>query len=157
MSDIEQEKGKVEIKIGNLSFSAEGNQKWLSEQLSKVLEAATPAMSQSDSASAPPMRGEPLSASPGSFTTSLSSYIKSKNADTSQVQRFLATAGWLFHRGNRDLTTATVSKALTDNHQKRLANPADCLNKNCAKGYCEKQKGHFYITPEGWKALGEEQ
>jgi hypothetical protein len=156
MSDTEKEKGKIEIKIGNLSFSAEGNQEWLGEQLSKVLESATPVMAQSE---APGQSvGDKENAAPsGPFTTSLAAYIKAKNGEANQVQRFLATAGWLFRRGNKDLATAMVSKALTENHQKRLANPADCLNKNCSKGYCEKQKGHFYITPEGWKALGDEQ
>jgi hypothetical protein len=45
---------------------------------------------------------------------------------------------------------------LVDNQQKRLANPADCLNKNVSKGFCEKNDGGFYITPEGLKKLEHE-
>src|ERR1700730_5053143 len=40
MSDKERTQGKVEIKIRNLSFTAEGDQEWLGEQLSKVINAA---------------------------------------------------------------------------------------------------------------------
>lgn len=47
-----------------------------------------------------------------------------------------------------------VSKALKDNHQKRLGNAADNLNQNIAKGFCEKTDGGFYITPDGLKSLG---
>jgi hypothetical protein len=46
--------------------------------------------------------------------------------------------------------------ALAKNHQKRLANAADCLNKNVAKGYCEKTADGFFITPDGLKHLGSE-
>jgi hypothetical protein len=91
-----------------------------------------------------------------SFSTSLASYIKEKGGESNQVDRFLITADWLRRRGNSKLTTAAVSKALTDNHQKRLANPADCLNKNVSKGFCEKSDGGFYITPEGLKKLKHE-
>lgn len=87
-------------------------------------------------------------------TASLASHIKSKAAEKNQTLRFLATADWLRLRGMETLTTAAVAKALLDNHQSRLGNPADCLNKNVAKGCCEKVNGGFYITPEGLKELG---
>jgi hypothetical protein len=86
----------------------------------------------------------------------LASFIKAAKGETKQVQRFLATAGWLFRRGETKLTTSAVSSALSENHQKRLGNPADCLNQNVSKGYCEKQGDGFFITPEGWRALGQE-
>jgi hypothetical protein len=90
----------------------------------------------------------------GGFSTSLSTYIKEKGGESSQVDRFLITADWLRRRGNTKLVTSAVTKALTDNHQKRLSNPADALNKNVGKGFCEKTKDGFYITPEGLKKLG---
>ncbi len=150
MADKSQ--GKVEIKIGNLNFSAEGDQAWLSEQLAKVIKAAETIT-----------QAEPIAAKgdkPGEVKghVSLASYLKTKGGETKQVQRFLATAGWLRHRGTTELDTAAVAKALSDHHQKRLGNPADCLNQNCGKGLCEKQPdGNFFITPEGLKALGEDQ
>lgn len=85
---------------------------------------------------------------------SLASHIKAKKADKNQVVRFLATAQWLTSRDDAPLTATAVAKALADHNQKRLANPADCLNKNVAKGLCEKRKdGSFFITPEGLEAL----
>jgi hypothetical protein len=84
----------------------------------------------------------------------LASHLKAKGAESNQVKRFLATADWLRMRGNEKLSTSLVSKALTDNQQKRLGNPSDSLNKNVAKGHCEKNGDDFYITPEGLKALG---
>lgn len=87
------------------------------------------------------------------FTASLASYIRSKQADGNQTQRFLVTADWLRRRG-QSLTSGIVAKALVDNQQSRLANPADCLNKNVSKGFCEKTKDGFFITPEGLRELG---
>jgi hypothetical protein len=157
MADTDQVKAKIDIKVGNLSFSAEGDQAWLGEQLTKVLKAATPAIAQADHADGSRTGDAENAETTAPFNTSLAAYIKSKSGETNQVQRFLATSGWLFHRGNQNLTTTMVAKALADHHQKRLGNPADCLNKNCAKGFCEKQKDHFFITPDGWSALGERQ
>jgi hypothetical protein len=85
---------------------------------------------------------------------SLASYIKAKKAEKNQVRRFLVTAYWLSGRTTEALTASVVTKALLDNHQKRLANSADCLNKNVSKGFCEKTKGGaFFITPEGLEAI----
>ena len=156
MADKIEGQGKIEIKVGNLSFAAEGDQKWLAEQISKVMEAAAkiPAAAQSNDNEAPSAPGEAKKTPTGS----LASYLKAKSAETKQVLRFLATAAWLSRRGEKELSTTAVTKALSDNHQKRLGNPAECLNQNCGKGFCEKTPGNrFYITPEGWGSLGEEQ
>ncbi len=68
----------------------------------------------------------------------------------------MATADWLRLKGNQKLTTAMVGKALSDNQQKRLANSAESLNRNVAKGFCEKSVDGFFVTPEGLKELGYE-
>jgi hypothetical protein len=146
--------GKIDVTVGNVSFAGEGEPDWLAEQLDKVLKAAP------EIARVQPTRGggSPADADgyapPGDFKTTLASYIKEKGAEASQVDRFLVTADWLRRRGVEKLTTAAVSKALKDNHQKRLSNPADCLNKNVGKGYCEKSDGGFFLTPDGLKKLG---
>ncbi|HEY4847359.1 MAG TPA: hypothetical protein VIH87_06060 [Methylocella sp.] len=162
MSDKERTQGKVEIKIGNLSFTAEGDQEWLGEQLSKVINAAavsaqpTPVSTQSNPGD--PTVEADAGGPPRNVNASLAFYLKSKGGETKQVQRFLATAAWLNGREHKQLDTSAVAKALSENHQKRLGNPADCLNQNVTKGFCEKKKdGGFFITPEGWKELGEEQ
>lgn len=95
--------------------------------------------------------------SPGPSTptkSSLSSYLKATGDTSKQVQRFLATAGWLHRRGQKELSPSLIAKTLKENHQKKLANPADCLNKNVTKGYCEKTDDGFFITPDGWETLG---
>jgi hypothetical protein len=85
---------------------------------------------------------------------SLASHIKAKKGDKNQNNRFLATAHWLSGRSEAPLTAKAVAEALSDHNQKRLANPADALNQNVRKGYCEKRKdGSFFITPEGLEAL----
>jgi hypothetical protein len=153
MTDKDQ--GKVEIKIGNLSFSAEGSQTWLAEQLEKIISAAAtipsagaPSSSEATAASA---------SAPAPTGDSLNSYLKAKGGESKQVIRFLATANWLRRRGTKELTASSVAKALTEHHQKKLANPADCLNQNVSKGYCEKTGSTFFITPEGLSSLGDAQ
>ncbi len=145
--------GKIEFSLGALSFSGEGETGWLSEQLDKVLSVA-PKMDATQHSNLPDDPDRHESNGDDNFTDSLATHIRKNNGDTNQVQRFLATADWLWRRGERHIKTSTVSKYLSDNQQKRLANPADCLNKNVSKGYCEKIGNEFLITPEGKKILG---
>ncbi len=153
MKESEALRGKIELTIGNLSFSGEGDQEWLDRQINKLIDLApkvqtvTPVDSVSSKLGG--KRNETLS------NRSLASYLREKGGDTVQVQRFLATAGWLWYRGEKDLTTKAVSKALQDNQQKRLSNASDCLNQNVSRGFCEKTSVGFFITPEGLKQLGE--
>jgi hypothetical protein len=85
---------------------------------------------------------------------SLAAFIKAKKGDKNQNTRFLATASWLSGRSEEPLTAKAIGNALSDHHQKGLANAADCLNQNVRKGFCEKRKdGTFFITPEGLEAL----
>jgi len=79
--------------------------------------------------------------------------LREKNASTNQVRKFLATAVWLHARGKKRLSTADVTRALKDSNQTRLGNPADCLNKNVAKGHCEKDGKDFFVTSEGSASL----
>ena len=85
---------------------------------------------------------------------SLAAFIKAKKGDKNQNTRFLATASWLSGRSEEPLSAKAIGNALSDHHQKGLANAADCLNQNVRKGFCEKRKdGSFFITPEGLEAL----
>ena len=147
-------RGKVELKIGEMSFSGEGDQAWLDDQISKLLEAAT-----SDQIRRVICAGTVTpeeSQAEATPNESLPTYLRNKGSEKSQVTRFLATAAWIFRRGERTLTTGLVTKTLRENHQKRLSNPSDCLSQNVSKGYCEKTGKDFFITPEGWNALGEQ-
>ena len=155
MTENEKSYGKLEIKLGNLSFTGEGDQNWLTEQLQNLIASAdilnktttaTPSHHLLSSASLTP------DAAP---QESLATYLKTKNADKNQNMRFLATADWLRRRGEQNLTSTLVSRALSGNHQARLANPSDCLNQNVKRGLCEKKpSGGFFISPEGLNILG---
>ena len=148
--------GKISFTLGNLSFTLEGSENWVGQQMEKII-AAIPTLAPV----AKPVEPEHKQTNGGGqsgtpFTESLASFLKSKGAEGNQNKSFLATAGWLRRRGNTTLTTAMVSKALKDNQQKRLGNAAECLNQNVGKGFCEKTSDGFYISPEGLKSLGEE-
>jgi hypothetical protein len=86
----------------------------------------------------------------------LAAFLKEKNATTNQVRKFLATAIWLHDHENRDpLSTADVTKALTDAKQKELTNAANCLNQNVSKGFCQKKEANqFFVTEEGRTDIG---
>lgn len=124
--------------------------RWISEKLDLLPALEATATQSSSSTGSSHSAGQTDSEK---FETSLASHIKAKCSDGSQVLRFLVTSDWLRRRG-RPLTAGAVAKALLDNQQPRLANPADCLNKNVAKGFCEKTNDGFFVTPEGLKELG---
>jgi hypothetical protein len=148
---------KMSVSFGNLSFAGEGTEEWLTEQLERFFE-AVPTLAGAKVVNLLAQEADPGSGdaaeTDATFTESLAAHIKAKGGDTVQVTRFLATADWLRRRGAKALTAAAVSKALQENHQKKLGNPADCLNQNVAKGSCEKTKDGFFITPSGLKELG---
>ena len=154
LRDQETSKGKVELNIGAIRFSGEGDQTWLAEQIAIVIDASKSGQL------ADPTLDEAADDDLGQGATvtlgSLASYLKAKGGDTVQVQRFLSTAAWLHHRGEKPLTSSLVTKTLREHQQKRLSNTADCLNQNVGRGFCEKTPDGFFITPEGWKHLGEE-
>jgi hypothetical protein len=143
---------RIEMKVGAVSFSAEGDGKWVSEQLDKFLdkiqELAKVKASQSD--------GEPGASTQDTTPKShaakgtLAGFLKAKSATTNQNRKFLATAVWLHDRkSQKRLTTKEVVTALADNHQKSLGNAPDCLNRNVTKGFCEKVDKEFFVTDEG--------
>lgn len=146
--------GKIQFQLGRLSFSGEGTEQWVASQLefllSKIPELTAVQELDSDLGESEDVVKEAKPAQVGS----LASHIKSKGGESNQTMRFLATADWLRLKGEKSLKTSMIGKALQDNHQKKLANPADCLNKNVAKGFCEKAGETFFITPEGKTALG---
>jgi hypothetical protein len=146
-------------RFGNVSFAGEGDQTWLSEQLKIVLDAA----SSIPVARAQTVDGDVLSedteaaGARESGNETLATYLRAQGAGKNQTVRFLATAGWLFRRGQKNLPTRLITKALSDNHQGGVTNPSQRLNQNVAKGFCEKTSGgRFFITPEDWQALGDQ-
>ena len=148
---------KIQFKLGIIEFSSEGEEAWVATQLDKLiqqapalLKLALPTVGQGASANNANQQGEPVLA--GS-DVALGTFLKDKNIASNQVNRFLATAIWLHARGNKTPATSDVTKALSDNHQPKLTNPADCLNKNVTKGFCEKQGNQFFVTPVGFESM----
>ena len=146
---------KIEIKVGAVSFSGEGDGKWLSEQLDKLLE-KIPELAKVQSPQRENEGGETdLPATKTKAAGTLASFLKAKKAASNQVRKFLATAVWLHDTQNTDrLTTGDVSKALKQNSQGKLTNASDCLNQNVKGGPCEKDGKHFFVTEDGRAKLG---
>ena len=144
---------KIQIKIGDVEFSGEGEQGWVSTQLERILKAAPGIVGAKPSSPPSPASGHNDGQSSAAGSQTLASFLREKNASTNQVRKFLATAVWLHARGKKRLSTADVTRALKDSNQTRLENPADCLNKNVAKGHCEKDGKDFFVTSEGSASL----
>lgn len=150
---------KIEIKIGEVKFSGEGDKEWLSEQLDKILDKAESLIKLAPSVTPPDNPG--AGHQPADFSNSssianqtLATFLKNKNATTAQVDKFLATAVWCEAKGKNRLKTSDITAALKNANQSRLGNPADCLNGNVSKGYCEKDGKEFYVTQEGKDKIG---
>lgn len=150
---------KIAISIGNISFSGEGDQAWLSEQLDKILSQADQLIKlvppQESAANQNKNDRDGSSKISENASKPLATFLKEKNATVKQVEKFLATAIWLeTAKGKNRMATADVSAALKVSNQSKLNNPAECLNQNVSKGYCEKEGKEFFVTQEGKSALG---
>jgi hypothetical protein len=149
---------KLQIKVGIVEFSGEGEETWLAKQLETIIakipellriENATSAMESAEKAAH-------LKHAPGSADKvgTLATWLKNKNATTNQNRKFLATSAYLQIKGKDRISSGDVRKALSDNSQSALSNPSEALNQNNGKGFCEKDGKSFYVTPEGFKELG---
>jgi hypothetical protein len=143
---------KVQIKLGMIEFSGEGEEKWVAEQLDKVLAQASDLLRLS-LAVGTGKKGGGDDIPPLETNDPLATFLKSKGVGTNQIKRFLATAIWLSGKGSKMLSTGDVTKALRDNLQPKLTNPSDALNKNISKGFCEKAGRQFFVTPDGFASM----
>jgi len=147
---------KIDIKIGQIQFSGEGDQDWVGKQLDKIIAQADKLIKLAPS-SEENVRGSgdhtPMVADVTIVKKTLPAFLGEKGATTNQNRRFLATAVWLDAKGKKRLQTRDVAGALKSANQARLGNPADCLNRNVSKGYCEKDGNQFFVTDEGRKSL----
>src|SRR4029077_12207894 len=129
---------KLQIKIGDVEFTGEGDKEWIETQLNKILKAATEIVAAKPAGQRHPPQVASHDQEHAGVAQPLASFLRDKGAATSQVRKFLASAVWLHAKGKTRLPTADVTSALKESNQSRLGNPADCLNKNVAKGHCEK-------------------
>lgn len=146
---------KIEIKVGAVSFSGEGEGKWLSEQLDKVLE-KLPELVNVAPAPAEDNRPDGTPKPPHvRVKGTLASFLTAKNAKSNKTRKFLATALWLQDaQGKNRLTTRDVTKALSDNSQGTVGNASQCLNQNANQGFATKEGRQFYIPEEGRNEIG---
>lgn len=148
------DEAKIDIKIGEIQFSGQGEQEWVAKQLDKILTQAekliklVPPPAQQESGEHKPMGNDSAIA-----RMTLPSFLNEKNSTKSQVKKFLATSVWLEAKGQTRLSTSDVAKALQGSNQKRLGNATQCLNDNVSKGYCEKEGKQFFVTEEGKMSL----
>jgi len=144
---------KIEIKVGAVSFSGEGDGKWVGEQLDKVLGKlhdlvrVAPAAALPDGGNPPPAQGK--------ATGTLAAFLAAKGAKGSKTRKFLATALWLQDTQSKNrLITRDVTSALSANSQGDVGNAAQCLNLNSTQGYTAKEGRQFYVTDEGRASIG---
>jgi hypothetical protein len=149
---------KIEFTLGTITFSGEGEETWVSDQLDKLLQKAPDLIK--IALEAQPI-GHPTAIASSQVRASsddaissqtLPNFLRAKDA-RSQVRKFLATAIWLHAKGNPRLSTTDVNKALRDFNQSRLTNASDCLNSNVGQGYIEKEGRQFFVTDEGRRSL----
>lgn len=145
---------KINIKIGHVEFSGEGNQEWLGSQLDKILEKIPELLKIELAAPDVSSANGQVAKTPKGGKGTLATWLKDKTATTNQNRKFLATAAYLQMGGKERITTADVTGALKTNNQGKLGNPSENLNQNVGKGHCEKDGKSFYLTPEGFKELG---
>lgn len=149
---------RLEVVVGDIHFSADGTEEWVSTTFAKFLDQTANIRSGKllDGkvvAKAEPS-GEHQPPTPKSLGN-LASFIRQHNGNTTQVRRFLAASLWLQRSGASLLKTSDVAKALLDARQQPLNNPADVLNQNVAKGFCVKSGEGFYVTSEGEESLSQ--
>jgi hypothetical protein len=147
---------RIELKVGAVSFSGEGTEKWVSSELDKViaklpeLAAITPAEPRSNGSEPSVNDNGPALTAKKSKGGTLAAFLKDKKATTNQTRKFLAAALWLQDGGKDMLTTQDVTKALGDAKQGALTNPSQCLANNVSQGFCDKNgKKQFYVTDDG--------
>jgi hypothetical protein len=109
---------KIEVKIGDFSFSGEGDEKWLDSQLDKILEKASMIIALNPPVISTTNQSEQhqpadLSGNLSVTSKSLANFLKEKNATTVQNTKFLATAAWLEAKGKKRLITSDLKKLVS--------------------------------------------
>lgn len=152
---------KIGFTLGSITFSGEGEETWVSDQLDKILEKAPDLIKiapQTQPISQPATTvSEQVSTLPDDTIASqtLPNFFRAKRVPRSGFKKFLATAIWLQAKGANRISVGDVTQALRDSNQPRLSNPSDCLSNNVTKGFIEKDGRQFFVTPEGRASLSD--
>jgi hypothetical protein len=152
---------KIDLTLGSITFSGEGEETWISDQLDKIIEKApdlikivlqtqaTPQPATAGSGQASQLPDATISSQP------LPNFLRAKDASSPAAKKFLATAIWLHAKGTTRISTGDVTKALRDSMQTRLPNPSQSLSKNVAKGFIERDGSQFFVTDPGRASLSD--
>lgn len=159
---MQMDVAKIEVTIGQITFSGEGQPAWLAEQLDKILNRAENILSLAPDQGNPSTSGESdavhkpadLAGHSDISRKPLAIWLREKGADTNQNLKFLATAIWVESKGQSRLQTRDITSALSAANQKRISNASENLNQNVKQGFCEKEGKQFYVTEEGKRKLG---
>ena len=150
MRSREMNEGKIEVRMGDVQFIAEGETTWITEQLEKFLDKAPEIMSKLSQKSRHFFHMDDAEIAEKALVT----FLDETSTADNQREKFLATAIWLQARGKSKLKTNDVTTALRENNQAALTNPAECLRANAFMGYCEKDGNHFfYVTEDGKRSI----
>src|SRR5436190_13811158 len=110
---------KIQIKVGIVEFSGEGNQDWLATQLDKILEKVPELLkielinsSNAGGGNSNNNAGVGSSNSQAGKPTNFPAFLKEKGATTNQTKKFLATAAFIQLGGKDRMTTSDVSTLL---------------------------------------------
>jgi len=150
---------KIDFTIGSISFSGEGEEVWLAQQLDKIIDKAAeltriaPSPQDTTQVSAETARHEATKDDASISGKPLGSFLREKNATRRQSTRFLATAVWLHSRGANRLKTSDITQALKDNNQPRLGNPSRELASAISNGFAERDGKEFFVTDQGKASL----
>lgn len=144
---------KITLKIGEIEFSGEGEEKWIEKQLDKIFDKAEELIAIAPSQQSKSNSHNPMGNDPAIAKKALSTFLQEKGATTNQTKKFLATSAWLEAKGQNRLKTGDVTKALKDSQQNKLKNPSQTLADNIKKGYIEKDGDQYFVTEEGKKSL----
>ncbi len=140
---------KIRIKVGNVEVDYEGPKDFLDEKLYELVDKlstlAEKVPTEQDDADVTDTENQTLEP--------LASFLRRTDAGQTHIRRFLATAEWLHQKGKSRLTTSDVTTALKQNNQSKVTNASQCLNRNVASGFCEKDGAGFFVTEDGKSAL----
>ena len=149
----ERERATLRVRLGSAEFEAYGEAAWVDSRYERFVADAR-RLSLGDNE---PPRADSVDTSTAGERRSkpppLATFLREVAPSGSQVERFLAAAVWLERGGTSPLTAKAIARALSENRQKRLANPSDCLNRNVSKGYAEKTELGFAVTDQGRASL----
>jgi hypothetical protein len=142
---------KIEIRVGGFSFAGEGNERWLSSQLEKVLWQVPKHVWSAHGDHAKGGVQSEVRKSHGP----LAAFLTAKKATHNKTRAFLAAAVWLQDRGVERLTTSEVNRILSESKRVKLANASQRLAHNVRRGLCAKVgRTEFYVTEEGRAVVG---